>query len=52
MTLLARVSPAKRQRVVSRVFQRKKTRREFNVSDAVFLSFSDCESQLSVGSIV
>ena len=46
MTLLARVSPAKRQREVSRVFKRKKR----DGSDAVFLPFSDGESQLSIGS--
>ena len=48
MTLLARVSPAKRQREVSRVFKRKKR----DGSDAVFLPFSDGESQLSDGSMV
>ena len=41
---------AKRQREVSRVFQRKK--RDGNASDAMFLSFSDGENHLSIGSMV
>ena len=53
MTLLARVSPAKRQREVSRVgIPTKKARRDLNASDAVFLPFSDGENHLLIGSIV
>ena len=52
-SLLARVSPAKRQREVSRVvIPTEQARRELNVSDAVLLPFSDGESQLSIGSMV
>ena len=34
VTLLAGVSPAKRERAMSRVFQMQKTRHDFNASDA------------------
>ena len=34
------------------VISTEKARRELNVSDAVFLPFSDGESQLSIGSMV
>ena len=52
VTLLAGVSPVKHQREVSRVFQRKKAKRDLNASDAVFLPFSDGENHLSIGSMV
>ena len=53
MTLLARVSPAKCQREVSRLgIPTEKARRNLNRSDAVFLPFSDGENDLSIGSMV
>ena len=52
VTLLARVSPVKHQREVSRVgIPTEKARRDLNASDAVFLSFSDGENHLSIGSM-
>ena len=38
VTFLTRVSPANREREMSHVLQRKKTRRDLNASDAVFQS--------------